>query len=118
MARRRFTATTEAASFAAGLPESYLMCRDAGHSWRPHFAQWAEEHGCWERSLICSRCATRRVQYLSRTGARLNGGGYEYPEGYQHTGLGRLDGADRDTLRLESLLRVFHAEGNGGQVAS
>jgi hypothetical protein len=38
------------------------------------------------------------------------GGSYEYPDGYQHKGLGRLDGADRDSLRLESLLRVFHAE--------
>jgi hypothetical protein len=46
------------------------------------------------------------------------GGSYEYPDGYQHKGLGRLDGADRDSLRLESLLRVFHAEGKPGRVAS
>jgi hypothetical protein len=43
------------------------------------------------------------------------GGSYDYPQGYQHVGLGRLDGADRDALRLESLLRVFHAEDELGQ---
>jgi hypothetical protein len=38
------------------------------------------------------------------------GGSYDYPEGYAHKGLGRLDGADRDALRLESLHRVFGAD--------
>lgn len=63
--------------------------------------------------MVCTRCATQRVQRLSRMGSIL-GGSYLYPDGYQHKGLGRLDGADRDSLRLESLLRVFHADDEQG----
>jgi hypothetical protein len=106
---RRRAATSEAAEFASTLPESYLMCRDAGHAWRPYSADWSGEWGCWERSLVCQRCSTIRRQRLSRLGSVL-GGHYEYPEGYQHKGLGRLDGSDRDALRLESLHRVFGAD--------
>ena len=104
----RRTAKSEAADFASHLPESYLACRDMGHAWRPFTAGWSTDWGAWERSQVCERCSTIRHQRLSRLGS-IMGGSYEYPDGYQHKGLGRLDGSDRDALRLESLHRVFNA---------
>jgi hypothetical protein len=103
----RRTARSEAASFAASLPDAYLSCRDYGHSWRAHAAGFNRKESYWTRVLRCIRCGTERVQYLSQTGAILRGN-YLYPEGYQHKGLGRLDGSDRDALRLESVVRVAH----------
>lgn len=96
----------EAAQFAAGLPEEYLECRDYGHTWRARTARWDPETRAYERTLECARCTTIRSQWLSAYGHALKGS-YSYPDGYQHAGLGRLDGSARDALRLESVTRIL-----------
>jgi hypothetical protein len=58
----------------------------------------------YERTLECGRCSTTRTQWLSAFGATIKGS-YSYPDGYTHQGLGRLDGAARDALRLETVTR-------------
>jgi len=98
---------TETANFVASLPEAFLECRDYGHTWRPLTARWDGEMHAYERTMGCARCDTTRSQWLSAYGHALRGS-YSYPEGYQHLGQGRLDGAARDALRLESVSRMLN----------
>lgn len=96
----------EAADFVHSLPDAYLDCRDYGHLWSARTARWDSEMRAYERTLGCTRCDTTRTQWLSAYGSTLKGS-YNYPEGYQHKGLGRLDGGARDALRLESVTRLL-----------
>jgi len=90
--------------FAEGLKETFLHCRELGHNWRPYTAG-SHPDGGFERVLRCTRCKTRRVQELSSRGMVMTNR-YEYVEGYQHQGLGRIVGEGRGLLRLESLKRL------------
>lgn len=93
-------------SWAAGLPDDFLLCRDLGHTWRPYTARITGSN-TYERTMRCGRCKTLRHQSLSISGAIL-GGGYKYEEGYlAPKDTGRLTSGDRDHLRLESVLRVL-----------
>lgn len=84
----------------------HVQCRDFGHSWRPFSARWMPDENCYESQLRCSRCSTVRTRWLGRHGEQL-GGTYNYAEGYTIKGLGRLSGADRDHVRLASLMSVL-----------
>lgn len=90
--------------WAEELPDSYLLCRDIGHSWRP-FRAFVQADG-YRRTMRCQRCTTERHQDLSLRGHVLSSS-YSYPEGYQAPkGTGYLAGEQRDGLRLESILRL------------
>lgn len=102
----RFAEQSEVAEFAASLSEKFLLCREMGHNWRPWAAQWVPEDQYFERILRCTRCRTQRHQALSNTGAVLTSN-YEYAEGYQNKGFGRITGEGRDRLRLESVTRAI-----------
>jgi hypothetical protein len=84
----------------------HVQCRDFGHSWRPFTAHWVAAENAYESQLRCARCQTIRTRWLSKRGAQLSSE-YDYPPGYQVTGLGRLTGTDRDTIRLSSVLSVL-----------
>ncbi len=88
------------------MPSSYLQCRDFGHSWRPYTATWIPDEKCYEVQLRCNRCRTIRVRDIGQTGA-LVGNKYKYADGYLVTGMGRLEGTERDMMRLESVLRIL-----------
>lgn len=88
------------------MPTDHLQCRDFGHAWRPYHAEWSAELRCYVSELRCSRCRTVRQRLISRTGEQLKSG-YQYVDGYQLKGIGRLTGHDRDFLRLESLRHVL-----------
>lgn len=93
-----------------GLPNSYLLCRDMGHLWRPFTARIAEGGGGYERTMRCTRCRTTRSQVLSMSGHVLSGG-YTYQDGYlAPKNTGRFDTVNRDGLRLESTLRLLSKE--------
>lgn len=79
-----------------------LQCRELGHVWRPFAVRWDEESKSYVRILRCPRCKTRRKQILTGRGTVVSSH-YEYPDGYQTRGLGRLVGSDRDVLRLASV---------------
>lgn len=100
-----FADPQEVAEFAADLEEDWLYCRTYQHNWKPWTASWSSELGCYEVSIRCNRCHTRRVQTMSDKGTVLSSH-YEYPEGYLHAGMGRIAGEARDRLRLESVTRV------------
>jgi hypothetical protein len=95
------------ASWSEDLPDSFLMCRDMGHTWRPYRAKFNPEENGYDRVLRCGRCKTERQQTISMSGMILTGH-YSYPEGYQAPpGTGRIDGEGRGAMRLESTLRLI-----------
>lgn len=108
--REGYADRAEVAEFAQTLTISHLECREMGHNWKRWIARWIPEQHAYERALRCVRCRTERWQLLSDSGAVLPGGGYKYPDGYQHQGLGRIVGEGRDALRLESLRRDLEKE--------
>lgn len=98
--------------WAHDLSTSHLECRDMRHSWRPRGAKWLPEVGVYERTRRCSRCKTERRETLSEGGAVLSRS-YNYPDGYQTEGIGRLAGDSLDALRLASLQRELDGNGKG-----
>jgi hypothetical protein len=90
----------------AGMPDSHLMCRDFGHSWRPHHVEHVPQRGEYIEQLVCARCRTIRTRLVSPTGHQL-ANSYKYPDNYLIQGLGRLDEDDRATLRLSALHSVI-----------
>jgi hypothetical protein len=86
------------------MTDDHLHCRDWGHAWKAYTAKAVV--GGFESILVCDRCETFRVRYLTRTGAvkRTN---YRYPPGYLVKGLGALTAQQRDTMRLLSLTRLM-----------
>jgi hypothetical protein len=98
----------EVEQWAANLKQSWLLCRELGHTWKPHAARYVAEQHVYERSLRCTRCFTERRQLLSGHGHVVSSQ-YVHPDGYLHKGLGRISGEGRDVLRLESLTRFIAA---------
>lgn len=94
--------------FAEELKETFLHCRELGHNWRP-YTVGRHPDGGFERTLRCSRCRTKRVQSLSRTGMVLTNK-YVHPAGYLLEGLGRIVGEGRGVLRLESMKRIIEKD--------
>jgi hypothetical protein len=90
--------------------DSYLLCRDFGHMWRPYQARYIPQRKQYEERLRCERCTTVRVRLLTNTGAQL-GNAYIYADGYTMEGFGRLTGTDRDAVRLASLQTVLELSG-------
>lgn len=91
-------------SFAADLPDEFLLCRELHHHWKPWTV--AREGRSYIRVLRCSRCTTERHQKLSHRGEVL-GTHYVHPEGYlREAGSGRITGEGLNLLRLESLNRT------------
>ena len=88
------------------MPENHLQCRDFGHSWRPYTATWDAPARCYVTQLRCSRCRTLRERIIGQNGQQL-GSHYLYADGYLVEGMGRLGPADRNHLRLVSVLRVL-----------
>lgn len=108
---RRSAATTRRLDWSDALPDAFILCRDIGHQWRPYRAWWSGPDKAYRRVLECTRCETTRTQLIDRRG-HVSTGHYLYPEGYvSPPGMGRVDGAGRDALRLGSLLRLLDDEG-------
>lgn len=94
---------------AEDMPLEFLDCRDFRHAWRRYSTSLAPD-GTWERVVQCSRCGVLRTEGLSRSGGRLGGPKYEYPDGYLIPNLGRIGGDALDALRLVSLVRGAQPE--------
>lgn len=96
-------------SWAAGMPEAFLACRDLGHTWRPQSARYDTELNSYARTLRCNRCRTTRSQTLSLSGL-IMGNHYEYPDGYQvPAGSGRIDQQGRGVIRLQATIASLDA---------
>ena len=112
-AARRQSVPIDLETWEEGLPESFLMCRDMGHTWKPHTAAWEAEENAYRRVLKCPRCRTLRTQWISPSGHLDGGSHYTYPDGYTApAGVGRIDGGGRDHLRLLSVLRTVDKAAN------
>lgn len=97
----------EASVWADNLPDSFLLCRDMGHTWRPRSATYDDKVRMYVRVMECGRCKTRRTQELDQSGGIVHAG-YDYREGYlAPSGVGRINRDLRSSLRLESTLRLI-----------
>lgn len=92
---------TEIEGVLGGMPKVHIHCRDYGHSWAPHTAQRIGKG--FDQTLKCTRCGTERHRVLDRFGDVVTNS-YHYAEGYLVAGLGRLNGTDRGTLRIASIM--------------
>lgn len=90
-----------------GLTGDFLQCRDFGHLWRPVTARWSADDNAYSRTMRCGRCHTERDQLLTPYGHVISSA-YSYTDGYAAPrGQGRLGTAARDSIRLESILRLI-----------
>lgn len=92
-------------TFAHGLGDKVLACRELGHIWRPATVEVVREGrslGGYVRTFRCSQCRTERHQVLDSRAGIVNNR-YVYPDGYLAT---HVDGGfSRDVFRLESISR-------------
>lgn len=84
----------------------HVQCRDFGHSWRPFSARLLPGQNMFEQVLRCARCTTVRTRHLGMRGQLLDSS-YDYVDGYQMKGLGRMSGTDRDVVRLASVRSIL-----------
>lgn len=83
---------------------AHILCRDWGHPWEFYTARWDQAGKVYRQELKCARCHTVRERQMNDRGVVVSGH-YSYPDGYLVKGMGRLTGADRDRLRLASVLQ-------------
>lgn len=91
-------------TFAAGLSNRYLKCRELGHIWQP-FTVSREGTG-FLRRLRCSSCKTIREQLLDSRGHVIRNG-YKYADGYLAKDHVERGNYSRDVFRLESVIRFI-----------
>lgn len=98
-------------TFAAGLGDRVLHCRELGHTWRPLTVAWDAGARAYDRRLRCSSCRTVRVQILDARGHVMSNR-YDYADGYLATGV-KVGRGDRDVFRRESITRFLGARSEG-----
>jgi len=97
----------EVTHWAEELPDTYILCRDLGHNWRPFHAWWDANDRAFVRILRCRNCRGQREQVLDHLGRAVKNA-YEYADGYQRpAGAGRMDADGRGALRLISMQRLM-----------
>jgi hypothetical protein len=99
------TKVIPADSFAHGLSDKKLACRELGHVWRPSTVEVVREGrslGGYLRIFKCAQCRTERRQTLDSHGG-IVANGYVYPDGYLAAHVEK--GFGREVFRLESVHR-------------
>lgn len=99
------TPAVDVATFADGLTDKVLHCRELGHVWRAHTVNWDSDARAYDRRLLCTSCRTVRVQLLSEHG-HIVSNRYIYADGYLATGV-QIGRGERDTFRRVALLRFL-----------
>jgi len=93
------------------LRPEFIACRDYGHVWQPFTAHWYARDRYYRQELKCPRCGTIRVRELTEYGHPVTQA-YEYQDGYRlPSGFGYLTQAERDAVRLRSVLQVLQGTG-------
>lgn len=88
-------------------PDEFSTCRTVtGHNWQPFEAAWLQD-GTIEQTLGCSRCGSRRTQYLDKRGFLLGSNRYSYPEGFALKGFGRLGAEGRALFRIAAVRKLL-----------
>lgn len=82
-----------------------IYCRDFGHAWEP-FTAHRVKGGGYDQVLRCGRCTTQRRRALDRYGDPVHSR-YDYADGYQIKGLGRITGTDKGQLRIAAVERMI-----------
>lgn len=108
-------------TFAAGLNNRVLACRELHHLWVP----WTVEviHagtakslrvGGYVRVMRCRQCKTQRRQILDSSG-HIVSNSYRYSDGYLASNVERGT-YNRDAFRLEAITRFVEQHANAGTV--
>lgn len=84
----------------------FVKCRDYMHAWRDYTATHNRSERTYKVTMRCDRCMTLKHRLLNERGSMLDSW-YDYPDGYVIKGAGRLNVADRDKIRLRSLLAAM-----------
>lgn len=92
-------------TFAAGLGDRVLHCRELGHTWRSLTVSWDAGARAYDRRLRCSSCKTVRIQVLTERGHVVSNR-YDYVDGYLAVGV-EIGRGDRDTFRRVALERYL-----------
>lgn len=88
---------------ARNLSDEHLACRAGNHAWSPQTAE--RVRGGYIRTERCRNdCGCTRYQELNRWGLVLKSK-ITYPKGYLLKGIGRLTGAAKGAVRIESVER-------------
>ena len=95
----------DVAQFTARLPDDFLACRTWAHSWDLATSAVRRASGHIHWSVECATCGTIRTLIMTSSG-RIAGNRYDYPDGYQSTGLGRIGQSGRALFRMATLKRV------------
>jgi len=98
--------TVSIETFAHGLTEGFLACRELGHVWQPFTATYDDNAKVIDRQLRCKRCKTTRVQLITMSGHVLSNH-YRYANGYQATNVETGVRYSRDVFRLEAVTRFL-----------
>jgi hypothetical protein len=88
--------------------DTYLECRGLMHAWR-HIG-FFQDHSYVSRLAQCTRCHTRRIQTMNRSGEYISNPRYEYPDGYNHEYL------ERSEFRRETIRRAGSVFGSMDQL--
>lgn len=96
-------------TFAAGLPDKYLDCRELNHSWQRWTIEWDGEAKAYVRQLRCRVCKSVRKMLVGDDGDVVKTG-YDYAKGYLATNVvkGTLS---RSVFRLEGITREMTKKG-------
>lgn len=95
-----------------GLPIEVLRCRANQHNWDPFDAeiQHAEDGATTLLEVqLCPRCGTYKHRSLTVYG-KIVRSWYDYPKDYLLDGLGRLESAERDMIRLATFNHALAAK--------
>lgn len=103
--RMHMAALDDVAMFAKRLPQDFLLCRTWQHSWDPETSTVQRRGGHIHWGVECSICGTVRTCIMTARG-EIVGNRYDYPEGYQSAGMGRISRDGRAQIRMETLKRI------------
>lgn len=92
----------EVEAAAEALKDGFLHCRDFGHNWK--IGSMVRVGAVYDQWLFCRSCKTNRRRQLSGNGDIMDSS-YQYQEGYQLKGMGRMLSDGRSALRRETLNR-------------
>ena len=106
-AHRPFPNRDDIEAFAENLPDAFLHCRAWGHAWEIRICRDVTYEGSSEvyKEFVkyCQNgCGVTGIVVVNNGSLLEVYSGLRYPPGYLTTGIGRMSGAARTILRLES----------------
>lgn len=87
--------------------DSFLECRDMGHTWAEVNYDPMPDRKVVNRSLLCSSCTAERIDKIARKSGEIIGRKYNYPKGYIKTRQYKAGDMRKAEIRAEVLRRYL-----------